>query len=165
MTLQIHDHQHARAVGDQCVFDTDLHHFEADVIAASSHRLVMVDLWADWCGPCRFLTPVLLKVVADLQKVDNFVLGKLAVTFICENHCARCLERLSREVTAQYEVDLEFNDGDEWIDLGARVREEMLMGYFPRVLCREDCKGICSGCGVDLNTEECECNEGHKGSK
>ena len=106
-----------------------------------------------------------IKVVADLQKVDNFVLGKLAVTFICENHCARCLERLSREVTAQYEVDLEFNDGDEWIDLGARVREEMLMGYFPRVLCREDCKGICSGCGVDLNTEECECNEGHKGSK
>ena len=106
-----------------------------------------------------------IKVVADLQKVDNFVLGKLAVTFICENHCARCLERLSREITAHYEVDLEFNDGDEWIDLGARVREEMLMGYFPRTLCREDCKGICPDCGADLNTEQCECNAHNKGSK
>lgn len=103
-----------------------------------------------------------IKVVADLKKADNFVLGELAVTFICENHCARCLERLSREITAHYEVDMEFKPGDEWIDLGARVREEMLMGYFPRVLCREDCKGICPGCGVDLNTEQCECNKGSK---
>jgi thioredoxin 1 len=63
MTLQIHDHQHAHAVCDKCVFDTDLHHFDADVIAASNDHLVMVDLWADWCGPCHFLTPVLLKVI------------------------------------------------------------------------------------------------------
>ena len=63
MTLQLHDHQHAHTVCDQCIFDTDLHHFETDVIEASKGHLVMVDLWADWCGPCHFLTPVLLKVV------------------------------------------------------------------------------------------------------
>lgn len=103
-----------------------------------------------------------IKVIADLQKVDGFVLGKLAVTFMAENHCARCLERISREITARYEVELEFHDGDEWLDLGAAVREEMLMGYLPRTLCREDCKGICPGCGADLNTEQCEC---HKGSQ
>ena len=101
-----------------------------------------------------------IKVIADLKKVDNFILGKVTVTFIGENHCARCLERLSRETTAVYELDFEFRTGDEWIDLGARVREEMLMGYLPRILCREDCKGICPGCGADLNTEQCECNKG-----
>jgi putative thioredoxin len=62
MTLQIHDHQHAHAC-ENCVFDTDLHHFEADVIEASKDHLVMLDMWADWCGPCHFLTPVLLRVV------------------------------------------------------------------------------------------------------
>ena len=106
-----------------------------------------------------------IKVVADVQKVDNFILGKLAVTFICENHCARCLEHLSREVTSHYEVELEIFDGDEWLDLGASVREEMVFECFPRTLCREDCKGICPDCGADLNTEKCECNESHKGSK
>ena len=32
MPLQFHDHQHAHGVCDKCIFDTDLHHFEADVI-------------------------------------------------------------------------------------------------------------------------------------
>jgi uncharacterized protein len=103
-----------------------------------------------------------IKVIADLTKVNNFVLGKLAVTFIRENYCARCLEHISHEATSHYEVELEIIDGDEWLDLGAKVREEMLVEHFPRTLCREDCKGICPDCGTDLNSEQCKCNKGSK---
>lgn len=63
MTLQHHDHQHADTVGHKCVFDTDVHHFETDVIEASKSSLILVDLWAEWCGPCHFLSPVLEKVI------------------------------------------------------------------------------------------------------
>lgn len=63
MTLQHHDHAHQDAVCDQCIFDTDTHHFSADVLEASKFNLILVDLWADWCGPCHFLTPVLSRVV------------------------------------------------------------------------------------------------------
>ncbi len=100
-----------------------------------------------------------LKVIADLVRVDDFILGKLAVTFIAENYCARCLEHLSKEITTHYEVDFEILPGEEWVDLGERIREEMIIGYLPRALCREDCKGICTDCGADLNSEKCECKK------
>lgn len=46
------------------IFDTHLEQFDRDVIEASHVRPVMVDFWADWCPPCRALTPVLERVIA-----------------------------------------------------------------------------------------------------
>jgi putative thioredoxin len=41
--------------------------FEYEVIAYSNQIPVIVDFWAEWCRPCKTLTPLLVKIVEDAQ--------------------------------------------------------------------------------------------------
>ncbi len=52
--------------------------FRNDVVAPSMEKLVIVDFWAEWCGPCKQLTPVLEKVAADYAD-KGVVLAKVNV--------------------------------------------------------------------------------------
>lgn len=52
--------------------------FRNDVVTPSMDKLVIVDFWAEWCGPCKQLTPVLEKVAADYAD-KGVVLAKINV--------------------------------------------------------------------------------------
>jgi len=51
--------------------------FEEKVVEASKEKLVVVDFWAEWCGPCNMLAPTLDNVVESFG--DKVVLVKLNV--------------------------------------------------------------------------------------
>lgn len=88
--------------------------------------------------------------------------------------CDRCLEQVSVEIPYSIERKLDMKQSDEDrvedldendyltgmdLDVDRLVYLEVLICWPLKVLCKEDCKGICSRCGKNLNEGPCGCKE------
>jgi uncharacterized protein len=59
------------------------------------------------------------------------------------------------EVNEQ-ELEFAYLDGDD-LDIDQLIREQLELALPTRILCKEDCQGLCSQCGADLNESACQC--------
>ena len=98
-----------------------------------------------------------LDIKANIERFGNTVIAKSDVAATFGFLCARCLEPVEMKRVQHFYHDFEVNPNTEYIDLGDDIRQELILTSTPIVLCKEDCKGLCPRCGVNLNCEKCEC--------
>jgi len=86
--------------------------------------------------------------------------------------CRRCLVPVERAVDSEItmvfaspelldqddEETRRIEPGKREIDLEPHVRDELILLVPMYVECRADCKGLCGGCGVNLNEADCQCS-------
>lgn len=114
--------------------------------------------------------PVRLTVTKlESRKVKIALEGEVTLSLPCD----RCLREVAVTIPFQTEREVDFSKSDEEraaeldetsfingydLDVDAFVCEEILLGFPMKVLCQEDCKGICKICGANLNEGECGCD-------
>ncbi|HET9405615.1 MAG TPA: DUF177 domain-containing protein [Candidatus Sulfotelmatobacter sp.] len=110
------------------------------------------------------------KVINDIR-----LRGRVATNL--EANCARCLDPVRQDVKRDFDLlyrplgadagrdELSVTDAEaeigyyqgEGLLLEDVLREQVLLALPLRVICREDCKGLCPHCGKNLNQDRCSC--------
>jgi len=117
-------------------------------------------------GQVPFKTPVC--VTGTVAVSADVVLLRAEISFTFHGVCDRCLNAFEKEYRMPIEhilVDTLSNDeNDDFIllqqyqlPLDDLVLTDVLLELPYKALCREDCKGLCSSCGKNLNDGPCEC--------
>ncbi len=126
-------------------------------------------------GEYRIVEPVALAFDIFKDKDQYRLVGTVKTTL--ELPCSRCLEAFQLPVDSQFELryqphaqntgegEREIEEDDlttafyenEEIDLGQLMQEQFYLALPMKPLCREECKGLCSVCGKNLNRDTCDC--------
>jgi uncharacterized protein len=112
-----------------------------------------------------------------VTKTSTTVFIKGEFSAIIDSNCSRCLEDISvpiggnftytlipakaetredLELTAE-ELEISHYQGD-LIDLTPIICEQIILQIPIKTPCREECKGLCPRCGINLNTSSCNCH-------
>jgi uncharacterized protein len=99
--------------------------------------------------------------------------------------CSRCLKEYIRPLSAQFElsyaphpgvsggeeIELKYEDmhvgfyDGIGLDVDQMIVEQIELALPMKIICGEDCLGLCPGCGVDLNETPCRCPRGQGDSR
>ncbi len=110
---------------DDCLFEVDVDNFDQAVIEESFRRLVVLDISAEWCGPCRVLEPILERLAHEYR--GEFLLAKLEA----EDENMKIAGRFGAR---GFPTVLAFVDGEECERFQSAQPESMVRAFIDRNL-------------------------------
>lgn len=112
-----------------------------------------------------------VSVVGSLYTKADVVFLDINIAFSFYGYCDRCAEDVCKDFSfdvkrvvvqqlenAQDDDDYIIVDNRE-LDLDELVNEEVSLSLPNKILCSDDCKGLCPKCGVNLNVKKCNCKK------
>ncbi len=119
-------------------------------------------------GSINFATPVL--ITGKVENRSGIVKIRYTANYTIKYLCDRCLSEQTKDCKTSFEHVLVHrlfgDDSDEYIlvegyilNLSELVENDVLLGLPTKLLCKEDCKGLCQTCGKDLNEGPCSCEK------
>ena len=133
----------------------------------------LTDVWGEdhWNGDTiAYIRPVSFS--GTYMLADETVIVRGIARAVIESPCARCLAATETSVEAEVEEAFIRDKGEEReadddqymysghvLELDEAVRTALLLEMPSRVLCKEDCRGLCDQCGANLNINECSCQK------
>jgi uncharacterized protein len=131
------------------------------------YQLDLTDL--EWNGERPVAEPIHVEGV--VRNMAGAMLLEAQMTARLSLICDRCTKPFSKVKTVEYETllaselengesdDIVLLDRDEQLDLDELMGDVFLLELDTKNLCSDDCRGICPGCGVDLNVGQCRCKK------
>ena len=110
--------------------------------------------------PCQIQDEVHYRLHASLAGHDLLVTGSAFVPI--QTQCALCLKELRLNAGSDKICIFREKVPDETVDITEDIREEILLSIPDRFKCSESCRGLCPGCGANLNEEPCRCSKKKK---
>ena len=109
-------------------------------------------------------------VITHVKERELLITGESKL--VLEIPCDRCLESVPTEFKLQFSKNVDLSDEEQSdeldeknyidgynLDVDKLLYNEMLIGWPMKILCSEDCKGICNTCGQNLNKGTCNCED------
>ncbi len=98
-----------------------------------------------------------IKAEAQISRITNAVTVGLVLNASMLVICSRCLDEFNTDVKRSLRISYPADQSEPVIDLDPEIREEIILDYPIKPLCKPDCKGLCVKCGDNLNEGICKC--------
>jgi len=102
-----------------------------------------------------FITPIAIK--AQAYRAEDAIILKAMAKSRYESICGCCLEEVKQDWAAEFTLIFDIEKQSEFIVMDEDIRQELILNLPVRIVCRDDCQGLCIECGVNLNIESCAC--------
>jgi len=111
-------------------------------------------------------------IALQLEDTGELIDAFLRLRSFRQAVCDRCLKEFELPLVIDLSLKLIPEEHQKWtsddeamffhpdnpeVDLTEIIRDHLMLSAPMKILCRDDCQGLCSGCGANLNSEKCTC--------